>query len=217
LVSQRLLEGDNLHASFLQGHIGDVNPGGGDPWLGVPEDVADRVAAAVRRAVDGARQVTLDRLHLHTREVQLPLDLKRLGQWLAEYREDPSKCTGGHWVDARFAEDWFASASKWDMGRTTLPIQLTAMQLGDVGLLMHPAELYSFYGLAIRRDSPFDDTLVVGYTDDVIGYLSDPAAYEADEYSAIVVPKICDLPPYRPDTAAVFTSEAIDSLKRLVA
>ena len=49
-----------------------------------------------------------------------------------------------------------------------LPISVT--QLGEVGLLFHLAELYSYYGLEIRRDSPFEHTLVIGYTDDFIGY-----------------------------------------------
>jgi len=41
-------------------------------------------------------------------------------------------------------------------------------------MLFHPAELYSYYGLAIRRDSPLHDTLVVGCTDGSIGYLTRP-------------------------------------------
>ena len=77
-------------------------------------------------------------------------------------------------------------------------------QLGEVGLLFHPAELYSYYGLEIRRDSPFENTLVFGYTDDFIGYLTDPNAYETSEYAAIVVPKITDLPPFTSEGCASF-------------
>jgi hypothetical protein len=79
-----------------------------------------------------------------------------------------------------------------------------------------PAELYSYYGLAIRRDSPLRDTLVVGYTDRLIGYLPDPAAYRLGEYSALVVPKILDLPPYQPTAARDMTSVAIALLKQTV-
>ena len=48
------------------------------------------------------------------------------------------------------------------------------LRLGELALLFHSSELYSYYGLRIRRDSPFKKTLVVGYTDDIIGYLVDP-------------------------------------------
>ncbi len=91
------------------------------------------------------------------------------------------------------------------------------MQLGDVGLVFHPAELYSCYGLTIRRDSPLADTLVVGYTDDIIGYLPDPNAYKAGEYSAITVPKILDLPPFTPTAARALTAASIEMLNKLVA
>jgi len=89
------------------------------------------------------------------------------------------------------------------------------MQIGGVGLLFHPGELYSYYGLAIRRGSPFADTLVVGYTDDIIGYLADAKAYEAGEYAAITVPKILDYPPFTRTAAAEMTEASINLLNRL--
>jgi hypothetical protein len=215
LVDAELRRQDNVSPSFLQGHIGDVNPGSGKPWLGIPEKTAARVAAAVRRAIDGAAPVQIGRLRVLTENAQLPLDIQRLKQWLTQYRDDPEKCTGGPWVDPPFAEDWFRSAAKWDLGKTHLPVPLTAMQLGDAGLLFHPAELYSYYGLAIQRDSPLPNVFVVGYADDLVGYLPDPKAYQDGEYAAIVVPKILDLPPFRPDTAAEFTRAAVDLLNRV--
>jgi neutral ceramidase len=91
------------------------------------------------------------------------------------------------------------------------------MRLGDVGFVFHPAELYSCYGLTIRRDSPLPDTLVVGYTDHIIGYLPDPNAYKAGEYSAMTVPKILDFPPFTPTAAREMTAAALEMLKKIVA
>ena len=74
--------------------------------------------------------------------------------WLDEYRKDPAACKSGPWVDAGFAQAWFESASKYDLNRTVLPITLAAMRLGEVGMVFHPAEMYSCYGLrsaAIHR------------------------------------------------------------------
>ena len=64
--------------------------------------------------------------------------------------------------------------------------------------------------------SPLADTLVIGYTDDMIGYLPDPNAYKAGEYSAITVPKIVDLPPFVPTAARTLTGAAVAMLERLV-
>jgi hypothetical protein len=90
------------------------------------------------------------------------------------------------------------------------------MQLGDVGIVFHPSELYTCYGLTIQRDSPLADTLVVGYADDIIGYLPDPNAYKAGEYSAITVPKIIDLPPFVPTAGRKLTETAVAMLAQNV-
>jgi hypothetical protein len=216
LVEDLVEEKLGIKPSYLQGHCGDVNAGDADHWIGTAENTANPVAAAICEAVNTSKTVGRDLLGSITQACPLRLDMDRFGQWLAAYREDPSKCSSGPWVDARFAQAWFEDSSKRDMTQTDLKVPLTAMQLGDVGLVFHPAELYSCYGLTIRRDSPFENTLVVGYTDDIIGYLPDPKAYAAGEYSAITVPKILDLPPYVPTAARGLAASAVAALKQLV-
>ncbi len=215
LVADKCAAGMKLTPAYLQGHSGDVNPGDGNPWLGVPEKVADAVYAGLKAAVEGAKPAPVDRLRVKTATAPLPLDLDLFRQWMEQYRADPAKCKGGPWVDAAFAADWAQGAARWDMQRTTLEVPISAIGLGPVGLVFHPAELYSYYGLAIRRESPFEHTLVVGYTDDIIGYLPDPTAFRAGEYAALVVPKILDLPPFKPEAAGVLAAEAGKVLRSL--
>ncbi len=80
-------------------------------------------------------------------------------------------------------------------------------------MVFHPAELYSCYGLQIRRDAALPDTLVVGYSDGIIGYLPDPYAYQTQEYAATTVPKILDLPPFTPTAGRQLTAAAIAMLR----
>jgi neutral/alkaline ceramidase-like enzyme len=216
LVEELVQNKLGIKPSYLQGHSGDVNAGDADHWIGTAENTANPVTAAICEAVDTAKAVRVDELRIDAQQCPLPLDMELFGQWLAAYREDPSKCASGPWVDARFAKAWFEDSSRRDMTQTHTKVPLTAMQLGEVGLLFHPSELYSCYGLTIRRDSPFENTLVIGYADDVIGYLPDPTAYEAGEYSAITVPKIIDLPPFVPTAARELVAKAVSSLEKLV-
>ena len=200
LVQQKCEAERKVAPSLLQGHCGDVNPG---RRPAMARRAGKRLAAAVyaglAEAVREARPVRVDRLCAQSTTVRLPLDIERFARQIEQYRADPTKCNRGPWVDARFAADWAQGAANWDLKQTTLPVRISALGLGNVGLLFHPAELYSYYGLAIRRGSPMEHTLVVGYTDDIIGYLPDPNAFKAGEYAAIVVPKIIDLPPFRPE------------------
>jgi len=118
-------------------------------------------------------------------------------------------------VDAEFAREWYEVASKWDLAQQSYATPISALALGDVALLFHPGELYSVYGLTIRRDSPFRDTLVIGYVDDLIGYIPDSKAYAAKEYSAMVVPKIMSLPCYQPEVGRALTAASLDLLRKL--
>lgn len=215
LVAQRIAEKHQITPVFLQGHAGDVNPGDGTIWIGDAEPTTAAVCEAFERALDSAQAVEVDSLRAAAAPHQMPLDMARFKSWLEEYRQDPRVCQSGPWVDAGFAAAWFESAAKQDLSQTHLPITLAAIRLGGVGLVFHPAELYSYYGLAIRRESPLADTLVVGYTDGTIGYAPDVKAYQAGEYAAVVVPKILDYPPFIPTATQGLAASAVSLLQQV--
>lgn len=216
LVATKMAARDELQPAFLQGHCGDVNPGPGKPWLGEPEQVTEAVYAALHHATNHARLNEVNALRMVNGEVHLPLNMALLKEQLATYEANPAQCTKGEWVDAGFAADWFAGAKKWNEKTTVHTSPMAVLRVGSVGLLFHPAELYSFYGLRIRLDSPFPQTLAIGYANDIVGYLTDPNAYVAKEYAAVVVPKILGLPPFKPEAAQVLTDASVGLLRKLV-
>ncbi len=88
-----------------------------------------------------------------------------------------------------------------------LVTELQALRLGDdLVLAACGAELFTRVGQAVRDASPFASTLVVGYANDLVGYLPDPAEFERRGYAAEVVPRITDHYPFRPDAAAVLVA-----------
>jgi hypothetical protein len=209
LVDQLVRETEKLAPAFLQGHAGDVNPGDGQPWIGDPNKTAAAVHKAVREANAAAKPIKVDTLVARGGEVPVALDVAAVKDQLERYRKDPKACETGEWVDAGFARAWFEAASKWDLSATAHPTGVSAMRLGELGWVFHPAELFSYYGLAIRHRSPLPHTLVVGYADGIIGYLADPNRYKENGYEASVVPKILDLPPFTPTAARAFTEDVV--------
>lgn len=209
MVHDLVRESEGIAPAFLQGHAGDVNPGDGQPWIGDPNKTAAAVHKAVREANAAAKPVKVDSLIVKSGEVGVALDMPLLKDQLDRYRKDPKACETGEWVDAGFAKDWFDAASKWDLSKTVLPTGVSAMRLGELGWVFHPAELFSYYGLAARHRSPLPNTLVVGYTDGIIGYLADPNRYKENGYEASVVPKILDIPPFTPTAARSFTDDVV--------
>jgi len=215
-VARRMREQDGVEPSFLQGHCGDVNPGDGSDWRGEIRQTVAAIWPALRKAISTASPRRVDCLRARSVRFDVPCDVEMFRGWLEEYRRDPAKCSRGRWVDAGFAADWYRASQARKEVPARLPINLSAIQLGPVGLVFHPAELYTYYGLEIRRASPLADTLVVGYSDGMIRYLPDPPAYVAGEYSAITVPKILDNPPFAATAARDMTTAAIALLKRTV-
>ena len=213
LVANMCREKYKITPSFLQGHCGDVNPGPGKPWIGLPDDSSKPVFDALVRAMNSRKPIQVDKLASKATNHPMAIDLDRFKGWMKEYEDAPEKCKSGPWVDPPFAKAWYELAKKKDLEQNTYPVPIAAMQIGELGLAFHPAELYSVYGLQIRRDSPFDNTLVVGYTDDVIGYAPDPNAYKAGEYAAVVVPKILDLVPYTPTATREMAKACVELLK----
>ncbi len=214
-VADRVGKKFGLSPSYLQGHAGDVNPGDGDPWRGDVEETTQGVFDTICRAMESLKPVKVDCLKPLSRPFRVPLDMARFRSWLDRYRQNPEQCQRGPWVDAGFAADWYRGNADRDLSRTHWPITLSALRLGPIGMIFHPAELYSVYGLTIRRDSPFADTLVVGYCDDIIGYLPDSNAYQKGEYAALTVPKILDIPPFTPTAGRETTAAATGLLKEV--
>lgn len=214
-VAARLREEEKLDPGFFPGHCGDVNPGDGSDWRGEIKQTVSAIYPALKKALANVSPVRHLPLCSLRANIGLPYDIDLFQNWLRTYRESPEKCTSGEWVDAGFAEDWYRGNINRDLTQKELSITLSALCLGDVAMIFHPAELYSCYGLTIRRDSPFPHTIVVGYTDGFIGYLPDPKAYQTREYAATVVPKILDYPPFQPIAARIMTAIAVELLKRL--
>lgn len=201
LVTRQVADEFGMTPSFLQGHAGDVNPGDGMKWIGEAEPSAAAVVAAINRAMARLERIEVDRLHAVSDTLALPLDLERYRQWLKQYEEHPGECTSGVWVDEGFAKAWYEANADRNWTDTTYAAPASAVRIGNVGLAFHPSELFSYYGLHIRHASPFAHTLVTGYTDGSIGYVTDPAAYREGDgglYAAVTVPKIIDIPPFTP-------------------
>ena len=201
--------------AFLQGHIGDVNPGDGKKWIGDPMETAQAIAPALHFSMEHGDFVEFDEIKIVNGTVDLPFDMDRFKQELDEYSAQPDKCVDGVWVDAGFAKAWSEAAATWDMNVKSYSAPISAMRLGGLVLLFHPAELYSFYGLQLRATPSAAVVICVGYCDDFVGYLTDPKAYEANEYAAIVVPKILGWPPFTTDCARKFTAQCQELLKKL--
>src|SRR5262249_48216710 len=65
----------------------------------------------------------------------------------------------------------------------TIPFEITALRIGDLGLVALPCEPLAELSLAVKAASPFARTLFLGYANGCIGYLSPADAYPESGWS----------------------------------
>lgn len=85
---------------------------------------------------------------------------------------------------------------------------VTAARIGSLGIVGIPGELFSSYGLEIRRRSPFKYTMISGYTNGYVGYIADAEAYEQGWYEALSSP-------LDPSAGSIIVESAVELLQSL--
>jgi hypothetical protein len=68
-----------------------------------------------------------------------------------------------------------------DIGRR-VAAEIAAVSVGDIGLLFLSGEPFAETALAVRRESPFESTFVVGCSEETIGYVPTDEAFREGGY-----------------------------------
>jgi hypothetical protein len=92
----------------------------------------------------------------------------------AEYRIRPSRAL------LEWAEDHLQLAERPEP--RTVPLEVQAIRLGDLAIVGIAAEVFLEIGRSIAARSPAPHTLVLGYTNGLIGYLPTAAAFPQGGY-----------------------------------
>ncbi|MSU58229.1 MAG: hypothetical protein EXS35_08620 [Pedosphaera sp.] len=91
---------------------------------------------------------------------------------------------------ARFAVAWTdLILPELETRPEILETEVQALRVGDVYFAANAAELFTSFGLEVRRRWPHDDLFMLGYSNGGIGYLPDAHDIERRSYAAIQSPK----------------------------
>jgi neutral ceramidase len=82
-------------------------------------------------------------------------------------------------------ENACAHWDEWKKKNPTSDVPVGVIRIGDAAICTNPAELYCEFGLAIKKQSPAEVTLIAELTDGMIGYVPIPAAIRGGGYSAM--------------------------------
>ena len=218
---------DELRVLFFQGSCGDLNCRGfGDGIETMKANgslLCDRVLPVLDK-IETVKDVTMDG---DTYEIALPLDLPdrtELEAELEECRKHLEKSDENNKSKAyrqlRFEVDWRKIRLELldQPHPQRLEIRVSWMRINDTVLLAHPLELFLTYGKQIQAGSPYLYTMIVGYANETVGYLTRPQDFNQEGfgwYAAVFAPRICRHLPFAPDAGNVFRDHLIALLHRI--
>ena len=117
---------------------------------------------------------------------------------------------------ARFAVEWtddvlprLSTTPEW------LRVPVMALRIGDVYFAAHPAELFTEFGLDLRRRWSPPDLFVLGYSNGSIGYLPDAPEIARGGYAALQSPKFTGQFPFTPESGPALVEGLLAALQKV--
>ena len=222
-VATGLLERENPGAVglFLQGAQGDVN----SCVVHKPEQeallaldvVAARYARAVRRGFTAARPISCDRLSVARRKVAFTrqqLDRSTLDAWLCEaeatlHSREATDADGNVRMSMVHALALRSLLARMEAGEDLQPLtDVHGLRVGPVALLCAPFEIFQAVKNRVVSEASAPVPLVLGLTNDLLGYAPDWERGGGDGYAARTVPMITGQLPFA-DIATELTNELL--------
>lgn len=200
--ARRRIERDRGDATvlFLNGAAGDINPRGMDPERSgdaiyeFMERTGAAVGDAVLRALNDAESAAPIRrapIRVDGADVRFPVKSTPPAETIRERIEsldvqldrlDRNGDAAGRErieLDRRYARTLLAIA-EWDA--TSLPSRIPYLEIGPVGILGMPGEVFARHGLDLKERARATTLLPVGYANDYAGYLPPLAELERVGY-----------------------------------
>lgn len=186
------------HSLFLQGACGDINP------IRNTTDFADvdryglmlggeilKVAALLSApnapTLSPKLAVATALSTLAVRDLPDPVAVRQaLAETTAALATASSADEQAHWRrQQRLAEE---ALVLFERGNQPIEAEVQVIRIGEAALVALPGEPFAELGLTIKARSPALPTLVVGYANDWIGYLTPPAAWAQGGYEVALGP-----------------------------
>lgn len=195
ILSKRLKAeyGNNFVSLFMLGACGDINHVNPDASVPIPplqwyrhmgDVLADAVLSAVQNAqpVTGGVQILSKTVEIQRRLPDQELVRRLLQKWMSK---------GDGFMRARNLIHYESVNRK-----TSTELIVQGIRIGDVLISALPGEIYNAIGKGIKKDSPFERTIVVENCNSYCGYIPNKEAFceQDDLYETALCLHSCHVP-----------------------
>ncbi|MEO6909767.1 MAG: neutral/alkaline non-lysosomal ceramidase N-terminal domain-containing protein [Edaphobacter sp.] len=131
---------------------------------------------------------------------------KALGELDEQATQDELIVRRQDWLFARI-EDYYSSLYEETKAPHVLPVEVSVVRVGDTAIVSLPGEVFVEIGLAIRQNSPFPRTMMIGLANDYIGYVPTVEQAVMSGYE-VIASRVT------PEASLVLERGTVDLLKR---
>ena len=206
-TNKKIEEEKHCISIFLQGACGDINVKDPSGYEGLKEN-GKNLAREIFKVQEKLKWKKNLKIRVITKTIDLPLRILN--------EEDIEKIMGKYQENRKnenfekFIQEWRGNAIKEinKNPRDLLPTEIQFIQIGkDICFVMQPSELFTKWQLKIKEISPCENTLVVGYANDYVGYIPDEDDFDREGYAAHMVPMITGFFPFENDVGRFLVEE----------
>ncbi len=218
----RALEARGHRAVVLQGFCGDIDPVTNlNHWGdGTPGDLnlyGEILAGRAVKAGSMAPAIAKPALRSVERRIRIPLAVPPRDEIAGRAAFFLKKNEGFPRAD-RFAAEWTRTALERQGELAAHPylenVPVQAMSIGALKVIALPGEVFSAYGLILRREFP--SLITAGYANGNAGYLPSGSAFEdPEDYASVFAPMFYTVFPFRPDLPLIVVGTARELLSSL--
>ena len=177
---------------------------------GKVEQVGITVAAEALKVGENIQTVENVTVMSKVRQVKLPLHVLN-----AEEIENIGRRLDEKWL--RVYSEWAECMLKSDSSKQWLETEIQVIKIGDIILIAEPSEMFVKFSLEVKKRSPYENTFVVGYANDYVGYIPDEEDYERrggfGGYAATMVPILTNNFPFKPNVGRIIADEMTDLIR----
>ncbi|MDA0709590.1 MAG: neutral/alkaline non-lysosomal ceramidase N-terminal domain-containing protein [bacterium] len=180
---------------FAQACCGDINCAPKDGTFEASQALGTRLGAAALTACLDAQAITDGTLQASTQIIplaQMKPSVDAAEAALKAARADLDAAQNDlnvtpYLLQQRFkgqlawAEDYLLAAQSVGAAPDQ-PFEIQTFRIGTLAIVSYPGEMFINYQLALDRDSPFDRTITLGYSNGCIGYVPTADAYPLGGY-----------------------------------
>jgi hypothetical protein len=182
--------GDGFLSAYMNGAAGNINPHPRGTFEHAKMHGLTLGAEALK-ASQTAEPLESTTLSYASRSVEFPLSLpppknqleSDLDELLPEYERATKRGehVPGIWAKIVWTREMLERIET-DTVKTHLDAEIQAIRIGELGIVSLPGEVFVELGLHAKRHSPFDRTMIGGYTNGNMGYIPTSVAFDEGGY-----------------------------------